>query len=344
MPRQRIISQDVAKRAGVSRTTVSFVLNGVKEANISEETRQRVLAVAEELGYVPDAAAQALASGRAQTIGMVFRAYPHITTDVAHFQIIEGLMEIARQFGVRLLIDSVGHTDTAATYVNLTRTKRIDGLILSDTRMDDRALHDLVNDGFPLVLLGRLPNLKVCSVEFDNCGGARTATEHLLAQGHTRIGFIGYGPAAHTGVAERLRGYQDALATAGVVFDETLIDYGEYSADSGFAATMRLLAASVVPTAIVITSDVLAFGALAAIHERGLTIPDDIAVVGFDDNPLAQFAIPALTTVRISFEEMGRQAGKLLLDRILHNVEPGRQMLLDAKLIVRASSVRTKRL
>src|SRR5262245_39997467 len=159
MPRQRILSQDVAKRAGVSRTTVSFVLNGVKGANISEETRQRVLAVAEELGYVPDAAAQALASGRAQTIGMVFRTYPHITTDIAHFQIIEGLMEITRQFGVRLLIDSVTHTDTADTYVNLCRTKRIDGLILSDTRVDDNALGDLVNDGFPIVLLGRLPGV-----------------------------------------------------------------------------------------------------------------------------------------------------------------------------------------
>jgi DNA-binding LacI/PurR family transcriptional regulator len=339
MPRQRIVSQDVAKRAGVSRTTVSFVLNSVKGANISEETRQRVLAVAEELGYVPDAAAQALASGRAQTIGMVFRTYPQITTDIAHFQIIEGLMEITRQFGVRLLIDSVTHTDTADSYVNLTRTKRIDGLILSDTRVDDRALRDLVNDEFPIVLLGRLPGIKVCSVEFDNRGGSRAAVEHLLAQGHTRIGFIGYAPATHTGVAERLRGYQDALATAGIAFDAALVRYGEYFADSGFAAAMSLLEAPVVPTAVFVTSDVLAFGALAAIHARGLTVPDDIAVVGFDDNPLAQFAIPSLTTVRISFEEMGRQAGKMLLDRILNNVEPGREMLLDAKLIVRASSV-----
>jgi LacI family transcriptional regulator len=346
MPRQRVTSQDVARRAGVSRTTVSFVLNRVKEANISDETRQRVLAAVEELRYVPDAAAQTLASGRTQTIGMVFRTnphittYPHITTDIAHFQIIEGLMEITRQFGVRLLIDSITHTDTADTYVNLSRTKRIDGLILSDTRLDDRALRDLVNDDFPIVLLGRLPDVKVCSVEFDNRGGSRAAVEHLLAQGHTRIGFIGYASAAHTGVAERLRGYQDALATAGIAFDAALVRYGEYFADSGFTAAMSLLEAPVVPTAVFVTSDVLAFGALAAIHARGLTVPDDIAVVGFDDNPLAQFSIPSLTTVRISFEEMGRQAGKMLLDRILYNHEPGREMLLDAELIVRASSVR----
>lgn len=340
MAYQRVTSLDVARRAGVSRTTVSFVLNSVKKASISEETRQRVLAAIEELGYVPDAAAQALASGRTQTIGMVFRSNPHITADLAHMQIIEGLMAVARQSGVRLLIDSVTQAETAETYAKLTRTKRIDGLILSDPRVDDLALRDLVNDGFPLVLLGRLPDVKVCSIEFDNRGGARAAAEHLLLQGHSRIGFIGYSPLAFTGVAERLGGYQDALAAAGTAFDETLVRYGDCSPDSGFAATMSLLAAPAAPTALFVTSDVLAFGALAAIHARGLTIPDDIALVGFDDNPLTQFAIPALTTVRVSFEEMGRQAGKMLLDRILDDVEPGREVLLAAELVIRASSVR----
>lgn len=343
MLRQRITSHDVARRAGVSRTTVSFVLNGVKEANISEATRLRVLAAAEELGYMPDAVAQALASGRTQTIGMVFRMYPEITVDLAHFQIIEGLMEIARQFDVRLLIDSVRQTDSAASYVKLVRTKRIDGLILSDTRVDDRALRDLVNDGFPIVLLGQLPDLDVCSIEFDNRGGARAAVAHLLAQGHTRVGFIGYAPAAHTGVTERLHGYQDALATAGIAFDESLVRYGYFSAESGFAATMSLLDLPAPPTALFVASDVLAFGALAAIRERGLTVPDQIAVVGFDDHPLAQFAAPPLTTVRISFMEMGRQAGKMLLDCILQGTTPSRTVLLDAELVVRASSVGVNR-
>jgi DNA-binding LacI/PurR family transcriptional regulator len=339
MSRRRITSHDVAKRAGVSRTTVSFVLNGVKEANISEETRRRVLAAVEELDYVPDAAAQALASGRSRTIGIVLsRADPHPTADTPHFQIIEGLMGIARQFGVRLLIDSVGHADTADTYLDLARTKRIDGLILSTPRVDDHALHDLLNDGFPIVLLGRLPDVKVCSIEFDNRGGARAATEHLLAQGHTRIGFIGYAPLAFTGVTERFFGYQDALAAAGIAADETLVRYGDYSVDSGFAATLSLLGAGDAPTALFVSSDALTFGALAALRQRGLSVPDDIAVVGFDDHPLARFAIPPLTTIRISFEDMGRRAGKMLLDRILHNVEPGREVLLDAELIVRASS------
>jgi len=340
MPRPRITSRDVARQAGVSRTTVSFVLNRVMDAGISEDTRQRVLAVAEELGYVPDATAQALASGRTKTIGLVFR-HPHAAARAlpSNMQLIEGLMEIARQAGVRLLIDTVAQEDSASSYVTLTRTKRIDGLILLNSRFDDQVIYDLVHDGFPLVLLGRLPGLPVDSIEFDNRGGARRAVEHLLAQGHTRIGCIGYAAPVFTGVTERMQGYQDALAAAGLPYDETLIRYGEVTADSGFAATMSLLA-DALPTALFVSSDILAFGALAAIQRYGLRIPDDIAVVGFDDTPLARYTNPSLTTVHISFEEMGRQAGQMLLERMYHDIGAARQVLLDATVVIRESSVR----
>jgi LacI family transcriptional regulator len=342
MIRRRITARDVAARAGVSRTTVSFVLNGVTKVNISEETRERVRAAAVELGYVPDAAAQALASGRAQTIGLVFSQSPlYSTSATAHMQIIEGLMDVARQSGVRLLIDSVGHADSVETYVKLTRTKRIDGLILLNARVDDHALHDLVNDDFPIILLGYLPHIKACSLDFDNRGGARTAVEHLLAQGHRRIGLITYAPITFTGAAERLQGYQDALAAAGIPFDESLVWHGNFEASSGFNAANSLLAMPDPPTAVFAASDIIAFGALAAIHQRGLAIPNDIAVVGFDDHPLAQFTIPPLTTMHISFEDMGRRAGLMLLDRIQNKVEAGRQVRLDAALVVRASSCKT---
>src|SRR6478672_2562781 len=182
VPGRRITSHDVAVRAGVSRTTVSFVLNDVKEANISEETRRRVLAAADELRYVPDAAAQALASGRTRTFGMLFRTPPNNAGDLAHMQILQGLMSVTSQSGVRLLIDMVNEHSTADVYVSLSRNKRIDGLILSDPRVDDDALYDLLNDNFPVVLLGRLPGVSVSWVEFDNRGGARAAVEHLLSQ------------------------------------------------------------------------------------------------------------------------------------------------------------------
>jgi len=343
MTTRRITAKDVAAHVGVSRTTVSYVLNDVKEANISEETRQRVLAAAEELGYVPDAAAQALASGRTQTIGLILpSAQPHPRASTSHYRIIEGLLEITQQFGVRLLIDSVREAQSADTYLNLVRNKRIDGLILSDLRVDDPALFKLVNDTFPIVLLGRLPGVKVSSVEFDNRSGARAAVEHLIAQGHTRIGLITHAPITFTGAEERISGYGDSLAAHRIAFDEALVRYGAYTAESGFAATMSLLESGPAPTALFVTSDEVALGALAALHKRGVSVPDDIAVVGFDDNPFARYTVPALTTVRLPFEEMGRQTGRMLLDLIRQKAKPGRQVLLETELIVRDSSVRNK--
>jgi LacI family transcriptional regulator len=340
LPGRRVTSQDVAARAGVSRTTVSFVLNDVKEANISEETRRRVLEAAEALEYVPDAAAQALASGRTQTIGMIFRTNSKSTADLAHMQILQGLMEVVNQSGNRLLVDIVKERATADLYVNLSRNKRIDGLILSDPRVDDHAMYDLLNDDFPVVLLGRLPGVKVTSVEFDNRGGARAAVDHLVREGHSRIGFIGYAPLPFTGVSERLNGYKDALAAAGIAFDETLVRYGDPDPGTGLAAIASLLEIPELPTAIFVSSDVLAFAALGAIRQRGLRVPDDIAIVGFDDHPLAQYASPPLTTVRLPFEEMGRQAGKMLLNLLQQKDEPALEVDLRTELIIRSSSVR----
>jgi LacI family transcriptional regulator, galactose operon repressor len=342
VPGRRITSQDVAKRAGVSRTTVSFVLNDVKEANISEETRQRVLAAAQELQYVPDATAQALASGRTRTLGMVFRTHPHGVADLAHMQILQGLMSVASQSGVRLLVDIVNENDPADTYISLSRNKRIDGLILSDPRGDDRALYELLQDDFPIVLLGRLPGVHVASVEFDNRGGARAAVDHLVSQGHRQIGFIGYAPVHFTGVSERLHGYHDALAAAGIPCDDQLVCFGDFNdTGAGFASATSLLALRAPPTALFVSSDVLAFPTLTAIHQHGLRIPDDIAVVGFDDNPLSRYAFPPLTSVYLPFEEMGRRAGEMLVDLLLHPDEPKREILLDTQLIVRTSSSRS---
>ena len=289
--------------------------------------------------YVPDAAAQALASGRTRTFGMVFRTPPNNAGDLAHMQILQGLMSVTSQSGVRLLIDMVNEHSTADIYVSLSRNKRIDGLILSDPRVDDDALYDLLNDNFPVVLLGRLPGVNVSWVEFDNRGGARAAVEHLLSQGHRRIGFIGYAPRFFTGVTERLNGYIDALSTAGIAYDEQLVRYGDnHDAGTGFASTTSLLETAKPPTAIFVSSDVLAFATLAAVRQRGLRIPDDIAVVGFDDNPLSQFADPPLTSVYLPFEEMGRQAGKVILDLLLRPDEPKREILLEGHLVVRTSS------
>ncbi|MBN1220221.1 MAG: LacI family DNA-binding transcriptional regulator [Anaerolineae bacterium] len=339
MAKRRVTSRDVAERAGVSRTTVSFVINKVEGVHITEETRQRVLVAAQALGYVPDATAQALASRRTRIIGLVFsRSYHHLTSDAFLLQIVDGLLDVVRQHGIRLLLDSVENRDREDAYLNLARAKRIDGIILSLPRSDDKDLRALAEEGFPVVLIGRLPDVKICSVDVDNRVAARTAVEHLLSLGHTRIGCITNAPPSFTAPAERLRGYREALEQADIPFDQTWVRYGDYGPESGFEAMTSLLQTPDLPSAVFVASDVVAYGAMAAIYEHHLRIPDDIAVVGFDDVPLSRFFFPPLTTVRLPAADLGRKAGQLLLDLILHQVEPGRQVLLDTELIVRDSS------
>jgi LacI family transcriptional regulator len=341
MIKRRVTSRDVAERAGVSRTTVSFVLNEVEGVRISQETRQRVLDAAQELGYVPNAVAQALVSRRTRIIGLVFsRSYHHLTSDDFILQIVDGLLDVVRQHDIRLLLDSVENWGQEDAYLNLVRAKRIDGVILSLPRSDDIELRALVEEGFPVVVIGHLPGVDICSVDVDNRTAARTAVEHLLSLGHTRIGCITNADPSFIAASDRLLGYQEALATADIPYDKTLVRYGNYSPESGFEAMNSLLQGAVLPTAVFVASDVVAFGAMAAIQEHKLKIPDDIAVIGFDDVPLSRFFYPPLTTIHLPAAELGRKAGELLFDLILHQVEPGRQVLLETELIVRATSVK----
>jgi LacI family transcriptional regulator len=320
---------------------VSFVLNDVEGANISQKTRRRVLTAAKELGYVPHAAAQVLAGQRTRIVGLVFpRSHHHLPTHFFLLQVLDGLLQVVQQHGLRLLIDSAGDGQGAQSYFNLVRAKRIDGLIMIDPRSDDPALHGLAEDGFPVVLIGHLPGTEISSIDVDNRAAAREAVEHLLSCGHRRIACITNAPlSSYTVTEERLLGYRDALEAAGISYDEGLIRYGAYTPESGFTGMTSLLnEVTPLPTATFVASDVVAFGAMAAIQQHHLRVPEDIALVGFDDVPLARFVNPPLTTVHLPAAEQGRQAGELLLDLIMNQPEGGRRILLDTELIVRASS------
>jgi LacI family transcriptional regulator len=245
-------------------------------------------------------------------------------------------MEVVQQQGMRLLVDSVESTLESA-YLDLAHAKRIDGLILIDAPADDPAFQRLAHDRFPTVTLGHM-HPKLCAVDVDNRQGAQRAVEHLIAQGHRRIGCITNSPVTPSDPNPRRLGYLDALRHAGLDLDEALIVEGLYSPESGFAAMQQLLAMPQPPTAVFVASDVVAFGAMAAIQAQALPIPQGVAVVGFDDVPLARFANPPLTTVRVPTVEMGRCAGQLLFDQIMgRSVEPC--TLLKTELIIRASSL-----
>lgn len=335
---KRVTSQDVARRAGVSRTTVSLVLNNVAGFQVSEETRQRVIEAASSLGYVPDAAAQALASRRAQMIGLFLSREPHyIASDAYIAQFLDGLIETVRDNGMRVMIDIVKPEHQKEAYLQLVRAKQIDGLILSGPRFDDEALDALDETGFPTVLNGQIPGTKFCSVDVDNRVAAEVAVQHLVGMGHQRIACITNAPVSYTAALDRLRGYRIALEKAGIASDEDLVRYGDFDPQSGYAQMKSLLKVKPRPSAVFVASDVVAVGVMSAIQEEGLRIPGDIALVGFDDVPFARYLQPALTSVHLPAFELARSACLLLLQLIRREQPAERQVLLDTHFVVRKS-------
>ncbi len=334
MSRKRATSHEVAKRAGVSRTTVSFVLNNV-EANISKETRQRVLQAAKELDYVPDAAARMLASRQTRTLGLVIFDAIHLQVDAFISKVLYSLTEVSREHDFRVIVEAVEDLGRDDAYLSLVQAKQIDGLIVLNPRSDDSQLPRLIDEGFPLVLVGKIKHPGAYCVYHKSA--VREAVTHLISLGHERIAHITYAPIAYRSADSRLRNYRRALAEAGINADEKLIRYGNYTAQSGYEAMNSLLAAKLRPTAVFAGNDTIAIGAMSAIHRHGLRIPEDIAIVGYDDIPVAPFTIPPLSTVRTPALMQGRLAGEMLI-KLLQGEKPARpQIMLETELLIRES-------
>lgn len=336
MSARRPTSADVAALAGVSRTTVSFVLNGRTEMKIAPQTRQRVLDSAQRLGYHPNVPARQLAGGTSQTLGLVLRQSPEqVAGDALLAEALHGLSAAARAADHRVLVELLTPGD--GHYSDLVRSGRTDGLVISGPRSDDPELIELVHDGFPVVLQGSLAGLAAPSVDVDNAAGAQVAVEHLLALGHRRVACITNAPLVYTAAAERLAGYTRALAAAGIAFDPELVAEGAFDAASGHRAVTAILARAT-PEALFVASDVVALGALAGLREAGLRVPRDVSVASFDDIALAAYLDPPLTTIRLPARSLGFTAGTVLLERIAGR-PVGERTLLPTELIVRASTV-----
>ncbi|MCF4121064.1 LacI family DNA-binding transcriptional regulator [Antribacter sp. KLBMP9083] len=300
---------DVAERAGVSRTTVSFVLNDRADAGIPDETRRRVIDAAAALGYRPNAGARALAARRSDWYGIV----TEIVTAPFAVDVIKGAQDRALEQGKFLLIaSSESEVATEAAGIEKLLEQRIEGLLYAATW--HRAVHvpDIVRE-VPAVLVncfdadGSLP-----AVVPDEVGGGRRATQRLLDAGHTRIGLVTLDPAIPASVGRR-QGYEEALDAAGIPVDTSLVVAGDATADGGYSAASELLDRADRPTAIFCGNDRMAMGAYDAIKERGLTIPGDVAVVGFDNQELiAAYLRPRLTTVALPFQEMGARGVDML--------------------------------
>jgi DNA-binding LacI/PurR family transcriptional regulator len=338
MVSKRATSFDVARRAGVSRTTVSFVLNNLPGVSIAESTRQRVLDAARELNYHPDAAGRKLASGVSNTLGFVMRqSAEQVFSDAFLVQVVLGVEQVAAQNGFHVLLKPL-EPDTTSGYTRLIYENLVDGIILSGPREDDYEIVKLHQDGVPVVLQGQLPNSSIPFVDINAVEGARVVVDHLISTGHHKIGIITNASLHYTSARQRCDGYCQALEKAGIPVDQNLILEGNYTPDSGYTAMQNLLATTPDVSAVFVASDVVAMGAIQAIKESSRRIPEDIAVAGFDDIPLARYYDPPLTTVSLPAFGLGWAAGERLIHLIQGEPLEQQELFLDSKLIIRKST------
>jgi len=341
---KRVTSQDVAALAGVSRTTVSFVLNNNPHFTIREDTAEKVRAAARELGYYPNASARALASNQTKTIGLIIpRAAQYISTDPFLPQILGGLLEVLKENKQGLLLEAVNHDQQLDTYLELTRAHHIDGIIVMTPRLDDQGIRALVEADIPVVLMASIPGTSLHSVDIDNTQAAEMAVNHLIELGHSKIAFVTNGPLPYTSASQRLAGYQQALEKASIKYDERLVREADFDTHSGYIAMKSLLDSGQEFSAVFIASDNVAMGAYSAIHEAGLSIPEDISVIGFDDIPQSAYTSPALTTIHIPAYEIAQNSYHLLMRLMKRDFPEKKEVNLQAELVIRQSTRSLKR-
>ena len=335
-------SSEVARRAGVSRTTVSFVLNNVRDQGISEATREKVLAAARDIGYEPNAAARTLAGGTTGTVALVIPKAEHLYVDVFLAQLVASINQECHRYGLKMLIESSDDEGREpGAFVDLVRSRRIDGLIVVNPSMPGREyLERVLEAGIPMVVFGAgLPDMdRFHTTGNDTSLSSKMAVNHLIGLGHSRIAFVNFAQPEYLAVNERERGWREAMADHGFAIDPAWVAYADISAASGYRATQELLARKAPFTALFAGNDTIAFGAIRALKEAGLRVPQDVAVVGYDDIPMAEFASPPLTTVRTDTMGLGRDAMAMLV-ALLRNETPVRTIVPDAlmPLVVRES-------
>lgn len=323
---------DVAKRAGVSVSTVSRVLNN--HPSVGVEVRQRVNDVIRELQYEPSRVAQRMRATSSRLVGVIFSDI----TNPFYIDVLHSIEHTLSQQGMSVLISNAdSDEDREANFVRIMLNENIAGLIIAPTKENVPALAAAAHDGLPIVVIDRrLSNVDVDTVLVDNFQGALTAIQHLIELGHERIGVLS-GPLYLTSGRERYTGYLQAMADAGLQVDPSMTRFGNYRERSGYELANELLSASYPPTALFVANNLMTLGALNAIHERGCVIPDEIAVIGFDDLPWAISLSPPLTTVAQPTSEIGTRAAELLLDRIKDRLRTARTIELPTQLMVRAS-------
>ena len=332
---QKVTIKDIARIANVSHTTVSRALNN--QSRIRKDTKEKILAIAKELNYRPDFIARSLVMKRTKTLGLV------ITTIANPFytELAQGIEATAHRLGYSIILCSTqSDLATEKLYIDMLRSKGVDGIIFTSAHMGDPNIVDLAEEGFPLMLVNRrtyhpMVKERVDYVGIDNNQGGFWAVEHLIKLGHRRIGIIGGSSESSVGF-ERLEGGKEALTKYNLEENDDYFLEGNFLMESGYRGGMKFMRMAEPPTAIFAANDYMALGVYQAVIEGGLKVPEDIAIVGFNDIEFAAMKGIELTTIGQKKYEMGALSVEMLVDKIEGGkaVSP-KEIILKPELIIR---------
>ena len=327
--------EDIGRLAGVSRSTVSRVING--QDNVRPDVKARVEDVIARTGYTPNAAARSLVSGRSGVIGLVIPSRVHALFEDPYFSlVIQGVSSAANLSANTLtLFLFQNEEEERALYPRVVTSGFVDGLIVTATRMADPLLARMADHQLPIVVIGRPDTEGVSYVDVDNRGGAMQVAAHLCDKGYERIGLLGAPVNTSAGI-DRLNGFVEGLAQCGVALRPELRVDGDFSEQSGYEAMLEMLPNS--PDAVFVASDTMAMGALRALTERGVSVPHEVALVGFDGSRAASRSVPALSTVSQPVTDTGARAVKILNSLIAGDQDAPMVETLPVELLIRESS------
>lgn len=331
----KLTLEDIAQLAGVSRSTVSRVIN--EQPAVSDVVRRRVWEIINETGYRPNQAARSLASQRSNILGLVIPRRVHtFFTDPYFSSLTEGVAQACNQHSYMLsLFLFYTAEDERKLFPFVSRPGTVDGIIIQSTHAADEMFQQLSESDLPSIVAGRPMHVADFSyIDVDNVAGAHTAVRHLVHLGRRRIGSI-TGPLSTTAGLDRFQGYQNALNESHLPLDDRLYVEGDFTESGGYYGAQRLIPLK--PDALFVASDIMAVGALQAIREAGLKVPQDIAVIGYDDLPPATRTSPPLTTIRQPIRRMGIELVEKLLDIISNGTEPPRRVIFGTELVIRES-------
>lgn len=330
-----VSSADVARKAGVSRTTVSFVLNNTPGKQIPEETRRRVLEAVRELRYTPNEDARTIAMVKHYSVGFFVCHTGYLSSDAYIIRLIEGMTPVLNKNRVRLVLQPLKFQEM--NYLEMARQDRVDGIILMNTHDGDRGLGEVIEAGFPLVVIGSIQNRGICQIDIDNRSSAESAVDYLLDLGHREIGMVTHAPLSYYAARDRYEGFRAAMERADCPVRREWVREASLTEESGYAAAREILAAGRRPTALLAGNDVVAYGAIQAVRDAGMGIPDHISIVGFDDDLPSRYLNPPLTSIVNPAANLGAEAARRIIGVMNGHPPAELSKIVETSLVVRQS-------